>query len=165
VHHLSLFITVLVLATVALPVEAKRQVTVTPKNSKAFRCQVGPESIPMVIEDGMLRLRVGVVGAKGPYYWRVPFRQYSNGENAVSLAQAGEMAATKGEFTIAVDTTQLTSDNEARKIDLLLVAKNGEETKCTTQIALLETAVAENQAAASEKNTPPLALTGEAAVR
>lgn len=143
---------------------AERKVTVFPKNSKKFRCQVGPDSIPVTVEEGMIKLRVGVVGGKGPFYWRVPFRQWSNGDNNVSLAQAGEsVPSADGRFTITVDATQLRDNNLEKKIELRLIAKDGAETQCTTQIAAIEAAT---RTTANVKTPPPVpGLTEQAAVR
>lgn len=155
------------------PAVAAKAITVYPKNAKAFRCQVGPERLPVTVEDGMLTLKVGTVGAEGPYYWRVPFRSWNNGDNAISLAQAGDTTSKDSEFTIAVDVMKLPVDNEAKKIELRLFSKNGKETVCTTQIAAIEeaatVAVQLPQPAsqpAQEKTPPPVpVLTEQAAVQ
>lgn len=115
-----------------------RKITVFPKNAKGFRCQVGPEKLPVALEEGMLRLRVGIVGGKGPFYWRVPFRKWSDGDNQISLAQAGESDDEQGYFGIALDPSKLPYHPDKQLVQLRLIAKNGAEANCTTELSIID---------------------------
>jgi|GEM_PF-4603136 len=140
----------------------ERKITVFPKNAKGFRCQVGPEKLPVALEEGMLRLKVGIVGGKGPFYWRVPFRKWSDGENNISLAQAGELPAdNQGYFGIALDPTKLPYHAEKQLVQLRVFAKNGDEANCTTELSILDQA----QMLAKEKptNEKPTVIPSEVA--
>ncbi len=144
---------------------AQRQITVFPKNAKGFRCQVGPEKLPIALEEGMLRLKVGIVGGKGPFYWRVPFRKWSDGDNQISLAQAGESKDEQGYFGIALDPTKLPYHSDKQLVQLRLIAKNGDEANCTTELSIIDRPqnVATEQPATEE--VAPALLPVQATVR
>ena len=144
----------------------ERKITVFPKNAKGFRCQVGPEKLPVGLDEGMLRLKVGIVGGKGPFYWRVPFRKWTDGDNSISLAQAGESKDEQGYFGIALDPTKLPYHAEKQLVQLRLIAKNGDEAYCTTELSLIDQpqTVADEKKPATQEVAPAL-LPVQATVR
>lgn len=117
----------------------ERNITVFPNHGKSLHCQVGPETTPVKLEEGMLKLKVGVTGAKGPFEWRVPYRSWREESGSqITLAQAGSSSDAKAIFSIELDPTRLPYDSDNKQVLVRVYDKKGDYTECTTPLALVD---------------------------
>lgn len=112
-----------------------RKILVFPRQAKTFRCQIGPKVLPIPVDEGMVRLQVGVVGAKGKLSWRVPYQTRSNGDNWITKAQVGTAEPNaQGSFDVELDAVEALGLASTRALRIELTSLRGQQTHCESDL-------------------------------